>query len=638
MKALTGIDCDRLEEEKRRGITIELGFARLDLASGKTLSIIDVPGHERFIRQMACGAAGMDAAMLVIAASEGVMPQTREHLDILGLLGVRRGLVALTKKDLVDEETLAIAVEEAADLIDGSCLAGARVIPVSAQKGEGLEALLAEIEALAGGAPERKTFGAFFLPIDRVFSKKGFGSVVTGTSLRGTAGEGDEVEIMPGGATGRIRSLQTHGEKSSGARPGQRLAINLSGVSQDDMERGDAVCARGAFVSTECSGAWIDVLPSAPGGIAHWQRLRIHVGTADVVARVSLLRLDSESNKRAYPPGGGGPAQIIFERPVALAAGQRFVARMYSPLVTIGGGIILLPNSRTARSRAEREAKAETLRLLAGDFGPEAFLAALVRDAGIAGAQELQRLSQMDRQGFSGAIAELCAQAKARDIVTFGKAPVFASAEAFAAIARAARGILEKFHGKHPELAGLDAEKLYPALGAVKGAGKIAAGDWRDLVALMARKGLVAQAEAGELAQGKTFFCAAGFRSAPDDKFAALAARVRDDIEAAGYALPTQAEIEARLGISAAEARRATAFLREREDLRVIDGGLFLSRKTRDKLLAAIAAMREDITVASLRDSIGASRKYTMPMLEFLDSQGLTQRIGDKRILAGKTE
>ena len=231
VKALTGVDCDRLEEEKRRGITIELGFAPLNLANGKTVSIIDVPGHERFIRQMAAGASGMDAAMLVIAASEGVMPQTKEHLDILDLLGVRCGLVALTKKDLVDEETLEIATSEAAELIEGTCLSGAAIIPVSALSGEGISQILAEIGNIIEKIPPRKGFGAFFLPIDRVFSKKGFGSVVTGTVSQGTIAEGDEVQVMPSGAIGRVRSLQTHGTKAASVQPGQRVAINLSAVS-----------------------------------------------------------------------------------------------------------------------------------------------------------------------------------------------------------------------------------------------------------------------------------------------------------------------------------------------------------------------------------------------------------------------
>jgi len=360
VKALTGVDCDRLEEEKRRGITIELGFAPLTLESKTgstsanspvTVSIIDVPGHERFVRQMAAGASGMDAAMLVIAASEGVMPQTREHLDILNLLGIRCGLIALTKKDIVDAETLEIAAAEVKDLTAGSCLDGAAIIPVSSTTGDGIPLILAEIARLIEKTPPRKGFGAFFLPIDRVFSKKGFGSVVTGTVAQGAIAEGDEVELMPGNIAARVRSLQTHGEKADAVQAGQRAAINLSGVSHEEIERGNAVCAKGAFTPSSCISAWLDVLPSSLEGVAHWQRVRLHAGTVDVVARIALLQLhaddvpandqsndplsaplstnpstaiDSEkasTKKRLYPAGSGGPIQILSESAITVAAG-----------------------------------------------------------------------------------------------------------------------------------------------------------------------------------------------------------------------------------------------------------------------------------------------------------------------------
>ncbi|MHB9291925.1 putative selenocysteine-specific elongation factor [Hollandina sp. SP2] len=346
VRALTGVDCDRLEEEKRRGITIELGFAPLTLGNGKTVSIVDVPGHERFIRQMAAGAAGMDAAMLVIAASEGVMPQTREHLDILHILGVKFGLVALTKKDLVDDETLELAIAEAVEVIRGTCLEAAPIIPVSSVTGEGVSRIREEMERILDTIPPRKGFGAFFLPIDRVFSQKGFGTVVTGTSYQGSISVGEEVAIMPSGAVGKVRSLQTHGANINAVPPGQRAAINLSSVSQDQLERGDAVCAKGAFIATGCMNTWLDVLPSAPKGVTHWQRVRLHVGTTDVIARVSLLNMKGDKKKPAILPGSGGPAQLLTESKITVTAGQRFVIRFYSPLLTIGGGGLCCPTRK----------------------------------------------------------------------------------------------------------------------------------------------------------------------------------------------------------------------------------------------------------------------------------------------------
>jgi len=635
VKALTGVDCDRLEEEKRRGITIELGFAPLRMPDGRIVSIIDVPGHERFIRQMAAGASGMDAAMLVVAASEAVMPQTREHLDILNLLGVKCGLVVLTKKDIVDDETLEIAIADVEELIRGSCLADAAIIPVSAVTGEGVDRVLEEIGRLIGRAAPRKGFGAFFLPIDRVFTKKGFGSVVTGTISQGTVAEGDEVEIMPAMSVGRVRSLQTHGAKAASIMPGQRVAVNLSGISHDEMERGYAVCAKGAFIPTDCISAWMDVLPSSREGIAHWQRVRIHAGTVDVVARISLLRMeasDEEGKKRVLPPGGGGPVQILTESKITVVAGQRFVIRLYSPLITIGGGRILLPNALPARNRAEREVKAETLTALAEGFAPVQFLAALIRDRGVIAAPALLELSQMDKAGFAECLAELSAGARSHRIMEFGKSRVFISGAAFDAVGRAAGRILAKFHADHPELAGLDAEKLYASLGAVRSAGRVAAGDMKDLIALMVEKKIVAQVTV----QGKPCYAAVDFRSGADDKFATLAGRVRDALSAAGFTLLTPAEVEAKLGISPADCKRAATYLREQEDTRLIEGGFFFPRETREKLLAVLGSMSEEITVASLRDKIGLSRKYTLPMLEFFDSQGLTERVGDKRVLVNR--
>ncbi|MCL2232204.1 MAG: selenocysteine-specific translation elongation factor, partial [Treponema sp.] len=566
VRAMTGVDCDRLEEEKRRGITIELGFAPLTLAGGKTVSIIDVPGHERFIRQMAAGASGMDAAMLVIAATEGVMPQTREHLDILNLLGVRCGLVVLTKKDLVDEETLEIAAAEVADLIQGTCLSDAAIIPVSAISGEGVPEVLAEIGTIIERVPPRKGFGAFFLPIDRVFSKKGFGSVVTGTAGQGTIAEGDEVEIMPSRAVGRVRSLQTHGTKAASVQGGQRAAINLSGVSQEDMERGDAVCAKGAFIPTGCISAHLDVLPSSREGVAHWQRVRLHVGTADVVARISLLNLNAEGlsadgKKRVYPPGSGGPVQILTESKITAAAGQRFVIRLYSPLVTIGGGRVMLPNASLARNRTERGIKAGSLAALARDFKALSFLAALVHDRGVINMAALLELSQMDKAAFAECLNELSGAASSHSLLEFGKSRVFISDAAFHAIAQAAQGILKKFHAEHPELAGADAEKLYSSLDAVKNAGKISAGDFKDLIILLAEKNSIAAVTV----QGKTSYRAVDFRHAPDDKFMTLIARVKEAIAAAGFNLLTQSELEAKLASSGADIKRAAAFLREQE-------------------------------------------------------------------------
>ena len=629
VRAMTGIDCDRLEEEKRRGITIELGFAPLYLPGGKTVSIIDVPGHERFIRQMAAGASGMDAAMLVIAANEGVMPQTREHLDILNLLGVRCGLVALTKKDLVDDETLEIAKAEAMDLIQGSCLDGAAIIPVSSPSGEGLVQIMSEIENILEKTPPRKGFGAFFLPVDRVFSKKGFGSVVTGTVYEGTAAEGDEIELMPQGLAGKVRFIQAHGTKVTSVKAGQRAAINISAVPQDKIVRGDAVCAKGAFIPTGCMSAWVEMLPSAREGLTHWQRVRLHAGTVDVAARISLLKLGVDEKSRGYLPGTGGPIQILTESKITAVAGQRFVIRFYSPLVTIGGGRIVLPNASLARNKPDRRAKAEMVSRLAGNFSPVSFLAALIHDRGIIDAASLFGLSQMGKNTFAETLEELSSRQEEYGLLEFGKARNFIGNTTFGIVAQAAEQILKKFHAGHPELAGLDADKLYASLDTANAGGKISAGDFKDLAGIMARKKLIALVTV----QGRTCYRAVGFQQTADDKFTALVDSARAALADSGFNLLTENELEEKACINQHDIKRVMAYLREQDDLRAIKDGLLFPSQIKDKLLAVLASMDTDITVASLRDSLGLSRKYTLPMLEFLDAQGVTRRVGDKRIL-----
>jgi selenocysteine-specific elongation factor len=629
VRAMTGIDCDRLEEEKRRGITIELGFAPLTLANGKTVSIIDVPGHERFIRQMASGAAGMDAAMLVIAASEGVMPQTREHLDILDILGVKFGLVALTKKDLIDDETLELAIAEALEVTQGTCLEGAPIIPVSSVTGEGVSRILEEIEKILDKIPPRKGFGAFFLPIDRVFSKKGFGSVVTGTSYQGSISVGDEVAIMPSGTVGKVRSLQTHGANISYVTAGQRVAINLSSVSQDLLERGDAVCAKGAFIATDCMNTWLDILPSAPKGVTHWQRVRLHVGTADVIARVSLLRMNGDKKKSGILPGSGGPVQILTESKITVAAGQRFVIRFYSPLVTIGGGRIMLPNAEAVKGAPERVAKSKIIEELSGDFGPVPLLAAIVRDKGILNISGLFALSQMDKSVFEENLSLLSAAPDTYGLLEFGASRNFISGGAFDTVVHSVLRLLQNFHTKYPERAGIDAEKLYASLDYVHGADKITGGDFKELLCLMVARNSIASIAV----QNKTCYQVAGYSQSLDKKFMELLERIRDESAAAGFNLAKLSELEEKLSVSPSYMKRALKYLQENDDLRVLEGGLLFPIQTREQLLNVLSSMNGDITVASLRDAIGVNRKQSLSMLDFLDSQGLTQRDGDKRML-----
>src|SRR2546423_5374359 len=334
VRALTGVDADRLPEEKRRGITIDIGFADLDLGDVK-IGFVDVPGHERFVKNMLAGAHGIDLVALVIAADESVMPQTREHFDICRLLGVRQGLVVITKKDLVDEELLQLVHVETEELIAGSFLQGAPILAVSSRTGEKIEDLKTALRELGLHVPERSSEFITRLPIDRAFTMRGFGAVVTGTLIAGEINEGDELELLPASAQVRVRGVQVHGTAIKQAHAGQRTAINLGGVEAAAIERGMLLATPHRLRPTQVVDASVQLLNNAPRALRSRQRVRVHNGAAEVLARVRVLEANAEIS-----PGQQGLAQLRFEAPLAGAAGDRFIVRAYSPQVTIGGGTI----------------------------------------------------------------------------------------------------------------------------------------------------------------------------------------------------------------------------------------------------------------------------------------------------------
>lgn len=627
VQALTGVDCDSLVEEKRRGITIELGFAALDLPSGRTVSIVDVPGHERFIRQMAAGAAGVDAAMLIVAADEGVMPQTREHLDILSLLGVNDGVVVLTKADLVDEEMLELAADDVRSLVQGTFLQDSPIIPVSGVTGEGLDKLTSVLDELVMKTPSRDRNGAFFMPIDRTFSMRGFGSVVTGTAYQGSIQEGEDVDIVPAELTTKIRSIQVHGIPSECAIAGQRTALNLASVSMEQLRRGDAVCAKDRFRPSECLDVLLNVLPTSPEPIFHWQRLRLHIGTADLIARVSLYA-NARGERAHIPPDGRGMAQLLPETPVAVSARQRFVVRFYSPLVTIGGGMVLLPNSERVHSRDERDERMALLEELAADFTDEAFLLSLIRLRGALDESRLFALSQMGTEVFELACSNLARGC--RGICSFfsGTQRFYMSKRRFDRVAEAIIAKLQEYHRMYPERSGLDADELHSALG-----------QWAEVgFDLRAFKGFIQFLVAdgcvdSTVAQGGTRYCSKGFRPRTDASFSKLIDDIRTLVSSAGWELPEMSVLPALFGVSAAQIGRAVGYLRENDGWVVVGDGLLLSMDTMRRACELLESLEGDITIATTRDAMGTSRKYALAILEFFDSQGVTRRVGDKRML-----
>ncbi len=335
VRALTGIDTDRLPEEKARGITIDLGFAFLEEPDGLVIEIVDVPGHERFVKNMLAGIGGIDLAMLVVAADEGVMPQTREHLAICSLLHIKAGLVVLTKSDMVESDWLELVKDDVAGLVRGTFLEGAPVVTASAKTGQGLDDLRQTLRTLAGNVPTRGTGQLARLPIDRVFTVKGFGTVVTGTLAAGRFGADDRVEIYPKGLQAKIRGLQTHGRSVTEAVAGQRTAINLQGLERAAIDRGDVVGLPGTLVPSVLVDGTLELLADAPRALESRDRIRFHVGTSEIMARVLLL------DRAVLEPGDTGFARFRLESTVVALPGDRFVIRSYSPFVTIGGGTLL---------------------------------------------------------------------------------------------------------------------------------------------------------------------------------------------------------------------------------------------------------------------------------------------------------
>ncbi|HTH70112.1 MAG TPA: selenocysteine-specific translation elongation factor, partial [Candidatus Saccharimonadales bacterium] len=353
IRALTGIDPDRLREERERGMTIDLGFAWLTLPGGADVGIVDVPGHQDFIRNMLAGVGGIDAVMLVVAADEGVMPQTREHLSILELLGIDRGVVALTKRDLVDDEWGALVRAEVRAALARTPLADAPIIEVSAAARSGLAELLAALETVLGAAPPRRDLGRPRLPIDRAFTMTGFGTVVTGTLVDGALRVGDEVELVPGGLRGRIRGLQTHRRPIEIAQPGSRVAANLSGIEKEAIDRGMVLARPGTLAPTSAIGTRLAVLADASGPLEHDDAVRVHAGTAEAIARAAVLEAGS------IAPGSSGWVQLRLATPIAVTIGDRLVVRRPSPSETLGGGSVADTSGERSRTRAEAVAALE---------------------------------------------------------------------------------------------------------------------------------------------------------------------------------------------------------------------------------------------------------------------------------------
>jgi len=589
--ALTGIDPDRLAEEKRRGMTIDLGFAHLTLPSGREIGIVDVPGHARFMRNMLAGAHGLDAVLLVVAADEGVMPQTREHLDVIDLLDVQRGLIVVTKADLVDEDWLALVTEEVRATTRGTSLAGSEVIPVSAVARQGLTELTAALDALLGGASLREDSGRPRLPIDRVFTMSGFGTVVTGTLVDGSFAVGDEMEVMPGGRRVRIRGLQRHNRKVERVGPGNRVAANLSGVEESELSRGDVLARPGALRASRRMDASVRVVASAAQRLRHGAELLLHTGSVEVTGRTIVLDADE------IAAGGTGWVQLYLERPIAVAAGDRFVLRTPSPPMTIAGGTILdvAPRKHARHDSAVRESLA---RRAAGDVlqqelrkYPRGVTVQALLKATLAPDAEVQTL-------------------KARRLGDW----IF-SDEAWRSIAGRAGDELAAYHAAYPLRSGMAREELRSRLGVSPASFPVVIeGLVRDGRVVERNGSLAAPEHAVEL--GESGPQAELLRILGADPF-------------------TPPSLQEAMRQSGAGEELVRALVQRGDIVRVSDDVAF----TEGAFASAVAIVKEivavsgSVTVAQLRDRMGASRRPVLALLEYLDAQRVTRRVGDSRLL-----
>lgn len=617
VQALTGKDPDRLPEEKRRGITIDLGFADLDLGDVR-VGFVDVPGHERFVKNMLAGVHGIDAVALVIAADEGVMPQTREHFEICRLLDVRQGLVVLSKTDLVEDELLSLVRAEAEELVAGSFLDGAPIVPVSARSQVGLEELRAALREIAQNVPARSSDFIARLPIDRAFTMKGFGAVVTGTLISGEITAGDELELLPTGRRVRARGVQVHGTAVPRAHSGQRTAVNLAGVDVGDIERGMVLAPVGRLCPTQIIDVQLSVLPSAPRAIRTRSRLRVHLGSAEALARVKVLNLRGE-----IPPGGTGFAQLRFETPVVALHDERFIIRSYSPAETIAGGLVLDPGAAKHRGKELATTQRRLSALL--ESGRPDKLAVFVEAAGDQGL----RLSDIAaRTGWNDALLSQVANATPETIVVNADG-VFISTENFKRLGRMALEDVKRHHDREPLSRGLPRETLRDRHFA-----HAAPEAFRAVIARLEKDGeLVSEKDVVRCAEH-------GVELSPVDT--QLRETIARAYEKAGLEGPAFDQVFVSAGVSAvqhAHARKILQLLLDNGTLVRVQGEMFFHSHAIEhlkRLLRQYALDHEPerlIDMAKFKDLAGVSRKYAIPLLEYLDSQRVTVRAGDKRII-----
>ncbi len=617
IKALTGVDTDRLKEEKERGITIELGFASLPLPSGHKLGIVDVPGHEKFIRNMVAGAAGIDLVLMVIAADEGIMPQTKEHLQICSLLGITTGLVALTKIDLVEKDWLDLVRSEIADYLQSTFLAGAPIVPVSASQKQGIPELLGEIDKTVRQLQEKTDDGIFRLPVDRIFTMKGFGTVVTGTLLSDKISVGEDVQILPENIFTRIRGIQVHNQTMEEAFSGQRTALNLQGIEKSTLERGNVLVRPQTVWPTQRLDVFFEYLASNARKLKNRSLVRLHTGTAEIMTRIVLLDADELS------PGDASFAQLILADEDVVVGGDHFVLRSYSPVTTIGGGRILDP--QPCKHKRKNKKILDDLKILQS------------------GALQDKISVLLDRAGFSGipirplafrlgvsvrkireALEKLFSDRRA--ILLPGDDTTALSADLCAHLEERLMKSLADYHANHPLKEGISKEELKAALPDVV-SGKL----FNMVLARLVKKEWIAS--------DKDNVRLASHRVQLAGEEDALRQTIASVYLKAGLTPPALSDVMARYKDQKVMAQNIVKLMIKDGELIKINEELCFARTALDKLREdyKVQLVRDgQATPATFKDLTGLSRKYIIPLMEYFDASKLTVRVEDHRILREK--
>ncbi len=615
IKALTGRDTDRLAEEQKRGISIELGFTYFDLPDGRRAGIIDVPGHERFIKNMLAGVGGMDIVLLVIAADEGIMPQTREHLNILNILRVEKGIVVLTKIDMVEKEWLEMVMEDVKESLKNSFLRDAPIIPLSPVTGKGMDELVRRI-ADETTHIEKKNYDTIYrLNIDRAFSMTGFGTIVTGTLITGIIKEGQSICIYPAGIEGRVRSLQVHDEDVETAYAGQRLAVNIAGIKKGQIQRGDVIAPDGALQPTMMLDCRLSLIEDTPWTLKNRSRVRLHIGTKELMGRVTLLDVDElKAGEECY-------VQLRLEEPTVALRGDRFIMRSYSPMETIGGGIILEPNPpKRKRHRGDiieelkLKERGEPLQVL------EKIIS--LNSSTFPGKYELKKLTGKSAQELGPMLKELEDKG---NILKFqgGSESVYVHSDYYSSLLERAGSILENFHVRFPLRSGMPAEEFRNRLFGSRKKGFV-----EEMLRNMQRQGIIKiTARTAALA---------GFEIKLTDKQQSIKKYILELLEKDSYSPPGVKELLQDAPYSETQVQEVLNMLIETGKVKRIGMDTIFSKRYYDEAVQRVIKLIKEngaISLADLRDSLGTSRKYAMALLEEMDRVRITKRTGDTRVL-----